>query len=164
MGGRVTLPLGHRETPGIEREGEGVARERSLAEKKEAARDQTRAPPSPRPLDGAQGDRQGLWMIVWRSRAQSTDRGSGISHRDNGSTALPPCFVAGAYGCVIHGMAPTLLLAWLPASYSAVRFGVWGDWGAQLCLAGHGAAGEYSCAAVRVAREGGNPVRPSDFE
>ena len=124
-------------------------------EEKEVARDRTRAPPSPRPLDGAQGDHQGLWMIVWRSRAQSTDRGSGISHRDNGSTALPPCFVAGAYGCVIHGMAPTLLLAWLPASYSAVRFGVWGDWGAQLCLAGHGATGEYSCAAVRVAREGG---------
>jgi hypothetical protein len=94
-------------------------------------------------------------MIVWRSRARSTDQSSGISHRDNGSAALPPCVVAGVYGCVIHGMAPTLLLAWLPASYSAVRFGVWGNWGAQLCLAGHDAAGEYSCAAVWVAGEGG---------
>jgi hypothetical protein len=34
--------------------------------------------------------------------------------------------MAKAYSCAIHGMTPTLSLAWLSASYSAGRFGCLG--------------------------------------
>ena len=51
------------------------------------------------------GDRQGLWMLVWHSRARSTDRSSGISHRDNGSAALSPCCVTQGLGAILHGVS-----------------------------------------------------------
>jgi hypothetical protein len=49
-----------------------------------------------------------------------------ISHQQSLLAAGPPCVVAEAEGCAIHGMESTLLFAWLPALESAIRFLVLG--------------------------------------
>jgi hypothetical protein len=64
--------------------------------------------------------------LSWRRWVEKTADSDPISHRRSLLATGPPCVVAEAVGCAIHGMESTLLFAWMPASGGAIRFLVLG--------------------------------------